>query len=240
MGIGSALPLFEILLRLALALVFGGVIGAERQWHQKMAGMRTNTLVALGAAGFTLLSVLTSPADGPMDPRIAAQIVTGIGFLGAGVILREGFNVHGLNTAATLWCAAMVGAFCGAGYVRAAAAAAFFVVLTNFALRPVIQRLNARLIAMQGMETHYTFTVACHADQAERLRGRMLTAIPAAGFDLRQIETELTADAKATVTARALHPNRDDAAAETLTAGLLRGPGVQTATWSVLPVIPEA
>jgi len=114
-NMGSALALHDILLRLTLALAYGGVIGAERQWHQKMAGLRTNTLVSLGAAGFTLLGVLSSPAAGPMDPRIAAQIVTGIGFLGAGVILREGFNVHGLNTAATLWCAAMVGAFCGAG-----------------------------------------------------------------------------------------------------------------------------
>jgi len=238
--VGPSLPLADLLLRLALALAFGGLIGAERQWHQKMAGMRTNTLVAIGSAGFTLLGVLSSPPDSPMDPRIAAQIVTGIGFLGAGVILREGFNVHGLNTAATLWCAAMVGALCGAGYLIAATAGMFFVVFTNLGLRPVVRRLNARLISIQGMETHYTFTAACHAEGGERLRAQLLAAIPAAGFDLRQIETELTADAKATVTARALHPNRDDAAAETLTAGLLRGPGVQTATWSVLPVIPEA
>jgi len=240
MAIGSALPLFDILLRLALALAFGGLIGTERQWHQKMAGMRTNTLVAIGAAGFTLLGVLSSPADGPMDPRIAAQIVTGIGFLGAGVILREGFNVHGLNTAATLWCAAMVGALCGAGYLIAATAGMFFVVFTNLGLRPVVRRLNARLISIQGMETHYTFTVACHADMAERLRARMLTEIPAAGFDLRQIETEIGAGVQATLTARAMHPNRDDPAAEALIAGLLRHGDVATASWSVLPVMAEA
>lgn len=237
---GANLPPYDILIRLAVALAFGGLIGAERQWHQKMAGMRTNTLVALGASGFTLLGVLASPTDGAMDPRIAAQIVTGIGFLGAGVILREGFNVHGLNTAATLWCAAMVGALCGAGYLVAASAGAFFVVFTNLGLRPIVRRLNARLISIQGMETHYTLTITCGVDAVERLRARLLTELPAAGFDPREIDTEITQDVKATIVARALHPNRADAAAETLTAALLRQGGVQAASWSVLPVLPEA
>lgn len=237
---GHALAAQEIVSRLVVALVFGGLIGAERQWHQKMAGMRTNTLVALGASGFTLLGVLASPADGAMDPRIAAQIVTGIGFLGAGVILREGFNVHGLNTAATLWCAAMVGALCGAGYLIAATAGMLFVVFTNLGLRPIVQRLNARLISIQGMETHYTFTVSCAVDAVERLRGRLLAELPAAGFDPRQIDTEITQNVKASIVARALHPNRADMAAEKLAALLLRQDGVQSASWSVLPVLPEA
>ncbi|MGO8955309.1 MAG: MgtC/SapB family protein [Rhodomicrobium sp.] len=88
----------------------GAAIGAEPQWHQKMAGLRTN---ALGAGGF----VAFSAAAGQGDPtRIAAQVVSGIGFLGAGIILREGINVRGLNTAATLWCSAMAGTFAGGGY----------------------------------------------------------------------------------------------------------------------------
>src|ERR1700737_5108362 len=105
--------LVEPIGRLGLALVLGSAIGFERQWHQKMAGLRTNALVALGSCGFVVFSAMVGQGD---PTRIAAQIVTGIGFLGAGIILREGINVHGLNTAATLWCSAMVGTLAGAGH----------------------------------------------------------------------------------------------------------------------------
>ena len=90
-------------LRLSLALVLGSAIGFERQWHQKMAGLRTNALVALGAAGFVVFSGLVGQGD---PTRVAAQVVTGIGFLGAGVIIKSGMTVAGLNTAATLWATA--------------------------------------------------------------------------------------------------------------------------------------
>jgi putative Mg2+ transporter-C (MgtC) family protein len=98
------------------------VIGFERQWRQRMAGLRTNALVAIGAAGFVIFSASASNGNNPI--AVAAQIVSGIGFLGAGVILREGINVRGLNTAATLWCSAMVGTFADAGLLLASALAA--------------------------------------------------------------------------------------------------------------------
>src|SRR5580693_4060214 len=106
----------DIALRLGAALLIGAVIGFERQWRQRMAGLRTNALVSLGAAGFVVLSQTLSASGGT---QIAAQVVSGIGFLGAGVILREGINIRGLNTAATLWCSAMVGIFAGAGNLAA-------------------------------------------------------------------------------------------------------------------------
>lgn len=86
----------EISARLAVALLAGAAIGAERQWHQKMAGLRTNALVALGAGGFVAFSAVAAPAEAA---RIAAQVVSGIGFLGAGVILREGINGSRLQKA---------------------------------------------------------------------------------------------------------------------------------------------
>ena len=92
---------YELTLRLATALVVGAVIGIERQWRHKMAGLRTNVLVSVGAAVFCLIAALSDREASPT--RIAAQVASGIGFLGAGVILREGLNVRGLNTAATLW-----------------------------------------------------------------------------------------------------------------------------------------
>jgi uncharacterized membrane protein YhiD involved in acid resistance len=119
----------EIAFRLGTALLFGAIIGFERQWHQRMAGLRTNALVSLGAAGFVVFSMTVAGDSSPT--RVAAQIVSGIGFLGAGVILREGINIRGLNTAATLWCSAMVGTFAGAGQLVASVIAAAFVLLTN-------------------------------------------------------------------------------------------------------------
>src|SRR5205823_1965121 len=98
---------------LIVALSCGAVIGSERQIRQRMAGLRTNALVALGASGFVIFSQLF-PHE-VSQTRVAAQMVSGIGFLGAGIIFRDGFNVHGLNTAATLWCSAGVGLMAGAG-----------------------------------------------------------------------------------------------------------------------------
>ena len=106
--------LHHFLIRLLLALILGALIGAERQWRQRMAGLRTNALVAAGAAMFVMLTALTArTADDSF--RIAGQVVSGIGFLGAGVILRNGLNITGLNTAATLWCSAAIGTLAGYG-----------------------------------------------------------------------------------------------------------------------------
>src|SRR6202035_5619151 len=130
----------EIAIRLATALLVGVVIGVERQWRQRIAGLRTNALVSIGAAGFVVFSTMVSGDNSPT--RVAAQVVSGVGFLGAGVILREGINITGLNTAATLWCSAMVGTFAGAGQLAASGIAAGFVVLTNLFLRPLVRLIN--------------------------------------------------------------------------------------------------
>src|ERR1700751_3687098 len=131
--------LIEAIARLGLALALGSVIGFQRQWNRKMAGLRTNALVALGSCGFVVFSAMVGQGD---PTRVAAQVVSGIGFLGAGVILREGINVHGINTAATLWCSAMVGTFAGGGFWGPSVAAAGFVVGANLLLRPLVGRLN--------------------------------------------------------------------------------------------------
>src|SRR5258708_39356550 len=133
----------EIAARLAIALLLGSLIGFERQWYQKMAGLRTNALVGLGAGGFVVFSAMYPTQSDPT--RMAAQIVSGIGFLGAGVILREGTNVHGLNTAATLWCSAMVGTLAGGGFWLPSALAGGFVGVTNLLLRPPVCRPHCPL-----------------------------------------------------------------------------------------------
>ena len=131
-------PFSDAILRLALAAALGGAIGLEREFHHKPAGLRTNMLIALGSALFSILSVELGAAAGSPD-RIAAQVVTGIGFLGAGAILRSGENNHGLTTAATIWVNAAIGMAAGLGsYVVAASAATLTLIV--LAILPFIER----------------------------------------------------------------------------------------------------
>lgn len=109
------MPLTDVVLRLFLAAGLGAAIGIERELRRKPAGLRTNILIALGSALFTTMSIEITKLGGGTPDRIAAQIVTGVGFLGAGAIMREGTSVHGMTTAATIWVNAAVGVAAGAG-----------------------------------------------------------------------------------------------------------------------------
>lgn len=130
--------------RLVIALVCGILIGLERQLRQRSAGLTTNSLVAVGACIFILVSetVIANAvaAGGPVNNdnlRVLAQIVTGIGFLGTGVILRDGFTIHGLNSAATLWCSAAVGSMCGYGLWKGAIVSVLVILFINCVLKSV-------------------------------------------------------------------------------------------------------
>jgi len=143
----------EVLLRVILAGVFGGAIGAEREIREREAGLRTHMLVSIGAALFTLVSAYGfsdfhfSNASGvTYDPtRIAAQVVTGIGFLGAGAIIRQGLSVRGLTTAASLWVVAAIGIATGAGYYSAALITTVVVLVSLWPLRIIAYRLFERV-----------------------------------------------------------------------------------------------
>lgn len=121
----------QTLMRLVVAVAAGGIIGAEREWRQKRAGLRTNVLVAIGAAFFCLIAASTDSVD---RTHIAAQIASGVGFLGAGVILRDGVNVRGIDTAATLWCAAAAGATAGSGLFAIALSGSVLILGVNILL----------------------------------------------------------------------------------------------------------
>lgn len=136
---------YQFMIRLSLAVALGALIGMERQWHQRMAGLRTNVLVAAGAALYMMLTDAGQiQGDGT---RIPAQIVSGVGFLGAGVIMKEGMSIRGLNTAATIWCSAAVGCLAGLGLAIKALIAASMILACNVLLRPIayqIERLPQR------------------------------------------------------------------------------------------------
>jgi putative Mg2+ transporter-C (MgtC) family protein len=132
------IPLSEVIQRLLLAGALGALIGLEREWNQKSAGLRTNTLIAVGSALFTLMSVELSPGVEGADPtRIASQIVTGVGFLGGGAILRTGGSVKGLTTAATIWVNAALGVAAGGGRFRVAFVGALTTLIVLRLLLPI-------------------------------------------------------------------------------------------------------
>lgn len=137
-------------LPLLAAFFLGGLIGLERQFRQRNAGLKTNILVAVGSAVFVNMSQILFGDEGAI--RVAACVVSGIGFLGAGVILREAGAVVGLNTAATLWCSAAVGACAGAGVYVVACLATALILTTNTLLLPLVQAINKRPMALSDLE----------------------------------------------------------------------------------------
>ncbi len=125
----------DFIIRLLAATAAGGVVGLEREINNKSAGLRTNTLVAIGAAIYVLISLQVLNEGGGDATRIVGQIVTGVGFLGAGVILHKGPSVHGLTTAATIWCSAALGCLAALAMYWQLVVAALLVLLVNLAFK---------------------------------------------------------------------------------------------------------
>lgn len=139
-----------MLLRLSMSLVFGAIIGIERQWHHKTAGIKTNTLVSIGSTVFTLVSAAAFGEHNNNPAQVAAGVVAGVGFIGGGVIMRRSGNVQGINTAATLWAAASLGVVIGVGYYFLAIIVFAAILFVQFALRWVataIDRKSGSLIS---------------------------------------------------------------------------------------------
>ncbi len=234
------MPLYlpEITMRMAWALALGTVIGIERQWHQKMAGLKTNALVATGAAGFLCAAALI-PGGNPS--QVCGQIVSGIGFLGAGVIMRDGMSVHGLNTAATLWCSAMVGALCGFGLWQAAFVAASLVLLANIALRPVANWLNTRVRTGNEIESRYTITLTCLPPDASRLRTVLMEKLRHHRLPADHLQSEAAPDRqRVCITTQLTTLHVADSAIETLLTELEESCPILTASWQVARASPEA
>ena len=167
------MTLLDFTLRLSAAFVLGAFIGFERQWHQKSAGLRTNTLVCVGSAAFILLS---TRIGGDATGRIASYIVSGIGFLGGGVIMKDGFTVRGLNTAATIWCSASVGSLAALGLFPEAAITALFIVAVHFFLRPISNRLRSKM-ANREEYTEYLLYIKCKNEVENHIRVLLMQSL---------------------------------------------------------------
>jgi putative Mg2+ transporter-C (MgtC) family protein len=165
---------------LLVALVLGFAIGVERQWRQHQAGLRTTTLVSLGAALFVSMSILMDTRDpSHVDPtRIVSYVVSGLGLLGGGVILREGMTVKGINTAATVWCTGAVGSLAGGGFGLHATLGTVAILFVHIALRPVVHWIEGKRRAAVDVETYYTLRVTSRGGQEEILRNILLRHVP--------------------------------------------------------------
>jgi putative Mg2+ transporter-C (MgtC) family protein len=172
--------------RLLLALLLGTVIGAERQWRQRAAGLRTNALVCFGAAAFVDLGSTVAPGS----VQIIAYVVSGVGFLGAGAIMKDGANVRGLNTAATLWCSAAVGACAGAGELLDAVFVTALLISINIVLRPLSRFIDRR--SFSALDTHalYRLRIVCSNQDRNAAEQEIVRAVAARSLVLRELRAE--------------------------------------------------
>lgn len=191
----SPLDAVELVARVLAALAFGAAIGLERQWRSGLAGIRTNALVSGGSALFVVLGAIGTIGLPGADPtRIAAQVVSGIGFLGAGVIMREGLNVRGLTTAATLWCSAAIGSLAGFGLYLLALCGTIAIIVVNTALRPVSRAISRRRAAVTEAEeagdgARYLLEVRTHEKHEQRVKWLVLDATGSPDFTVHSLES---------------------------------------------------
>ncbi len=226
-----ASALGHTLLSLLTAFVLGTLVGLERQWRQRNAGLRTNVLVAVGAAAFSDLGMRLAGAEGAT--RIIAYVVSGIGFLGAGVIIKDGANIRGLNTAATLWCSAAVGTFAGVGQAAEAAVLAGFVLAGNTLLRPLVNWIDRRPITSDVTEAEYRVHATCDADHVSDVRDLLDLVLEKAGLPVREVETLSDLDDQVELAAVLVPTSVESAEFDPVIAALECSPLIRSATWSV-------
>jgi putative Mg2+ transporter-C (MgtC) family protein len=224
------IPIEQAAINLAVALGLSAVIGFERQWRNRLAGLRTNTLVALGAATFVIFAALIPGEASPT--RVAAQVVSGIGFLGAGLIFREGLSVRGLNTAATLWCSAAIGVLAGGSYLLYATVATGFVVFVNLLLRPIVSFINRQPLMSTEVETGYLLSVTCRSQDEAHIRALLLQGLAGCGLALRRLDSNnLEGAGLVAVSAFVSASHRIDAEVEKIVGRLSLEQTVSAARW---------
>jgi putative Mg2+ transporter-C (MgtC) family protein len=214
--------------RLATAIGVGTMLGVERMWQHRAAGARTNALVSGASAAFILSSMLAgNDLTGPA--RIAGQIVTGIGFLGAGVIFKEGMNVRGLNTAATIWCSAAAGTLAGMGYLMHSAIFAGLVILTNITLRPLADRMALR----DPRYVQYCLRVTCRSDEEAPMRALIVSTVGSSTAQLQAVHSEEIAGVHSVqIIADVRVAGRDDAMLERMVSRLSLEASVSAVSWT--------
>lgn len=184
--------LIDTTISLLAAFILGGLIGYERQFRQRTAGLRTNVLVSVGAALFVDMAATLSGHEGAV--HVVAYVVSGIGFLGAGVIMREEGNVRGLNTAATLWGSAAVGTCAGADLLIEATMGTLFVLAANTLLRPVANRINRQPTGTMDVEATNVVYVITAKQSQKMVMQTLVQYLEAAGYPTRELDVHAFGD----------------------------------------------
>ena len=223
----------DFIIRLISAVFLGFIIGLERQYRQTLAGIRTNVLVCIGACLFVMYATIIGSTD---SSRIAGQVVTGVGFLGGGVILREGFNVRGLNTAATLWCTASVGVLCSTGHILFATTAAIIIVFSNIILRPIAKKLfKSKNNHSDNDEYIYLITIKCLEDIEFNVRSSLMQMVNLEKMLLRNLESSESDDgSKIKIKAELISMEKSDMIIERIIGVLSIEVGVISVGWKVI------
>ncbi len=219
----------DFAIRLAVGVGCGALIGFERQWRARRAGLRTNALVAAGATLFVLYSVATEDSS---PTRVASYVVSGIGFLGGGVILREGANVRGLNTAATLWCSAAVGVLAASGHLVFALIATVSVIAIHLVGRPLGRVIDRDDSDAEDEGLHpYVIQVVCRAKTEKYARAQIVQFASRNGMVLRGVHTATSGDDEITLTVYVLMEAHTQARLESLVSELSLQSGVHGVQW---------
>src|SRR5215831_10778144 len=227
----TASDFLDSLVSLLGAFVLGGLIGAERQYRQRGGGLRTHVLVAVGAA--TFVDIGQHLNGNPGATQVIAYVVSGVGFLGAGVIMKQGSNVWGLNTAATLWCSAAVGACAGADLAFEAIALTALVLAGNTLLRPVVNAINRAPINRGSTEAIYEVRLTTRADRLDEARDLLRQTLERADYPLREIDVIEREGGGAELVATLLGTAADPGELDAIVATLDRDPLTDNASWSL-------
>jgi putative Mg2+ transporter-C (MgtC) family protein len=221
----------DSLVSLVAAFVLGTLIGAERQYRQRGGGLRTHALVSVGAATFVDIGMHLNGNVGAT--QVIAYVVTGVGFLGAGVIMKQGSNVWGLNTAATLWCSAAVGACAGADLAFEAIALTGFVLAGNTLLRPLVNAINRTPINEGATEAIYEVRITTSADRLDESRELLRNQLEAANYPLQRIEGIEREKDGIELVATLLGTGANPRELDEIVSHLDRNPHVESASWSL-------
>jgi putative Mg2+ transporter-C (MgtC) family protein len=221
----------DSLVSLFAAFVLGTLIGAERQYRQRGGGLRTHVLVAVGAATFVDIGQHLNGNAGAT--QIIAYVVSGVGFLGAGVIMKQGNNVWGLNTAATLWCSAAVGACAGADLAFEAIALTVFVLAGNTLLRPLVNAINRAPIDQGRTEAIYEVHVTTLPEHLDDVRELLRDELEAAHYPPQDVEVIEREQGDIELVADLLSTDADAAELDALTARLESKRHVENASWNL-------
>jgi putative Mg2+ transporter-C (MgtC) family protein len=223
----------EFFLRLLTAFACGVAIGLERQMRQRTAGLRTITLVASGACLFVTLGVLTGNGVSGIT-QIAAYVVSGVGFLGGGVIMRDKGSIQGINTAATLWCSAAVGVLSGAGHYGPALAGTGVVLLTNTVLREVSRMINQTSVSNADLVQEYVLTIVCREADEIHIRTAISNSMYSAPLSFQSLASEDVEEEPERIRVTAtlkMHP-KDQSKLEQMASRLSMEKSVSSVSWS--------